>query len=78
MRRDALKRAKVGPDEYRCNHCEALYSLKGVQVDHIEPVVPIDIHHSWDDYITRLFYGALQVLCRECHATKTALENSLR
>ena len=50
-------------------------------VDHIDPVIPIGREVSWDEYIERLFFsgrGNLQVLCTNCHSTKTKSETSLR
>ena len=52
-------------------------------VDHIDPVVPIGTSFddmSWDHFIERLFCEAsnLQVLCADCHKTKTLAENRQR
>ena len=59
-------------------------------VDHVEPVVPPDKLFpslepnpptdslSWDEYLQRLMYGALQVLCLPCHSAKSKTENQIR
>jgi hypothetical protein len=65
---------------------------KQFAVDHIEPVVlpgrafpslELEVKTGssellWDDYLRRLMYGALQVLCLDCHQKKTNAENNER
>lgn len=66
---------------YICAKCGLCFNVKDVQVDHIEPVVPIN-HEitSWDEYINRLFCDIdnLQVLCKPCHLIKSNNENNDR
>ena len=84
---DALKASKEnmlmgeyknGKDKYLVHHecakCEKLFRPNEVQVDHIEPVMPSHYPFSWDSFITRLFQGDLQVLCKRCHKIKTKRE----
>lgn len=61
---------------YKCAACEQVYPGKEVQVDHKKPVVGKEGFVDWDTYIDRLFCEAhnLQVLCLECHKTKTSEE----
>lgn len=50
-------------------------------VDHIEPVVSIrEGFRDWDTYIERLFVetSGYQLLCPDCHDTKTADERAER
>lgn len=60
-------------------------------VDHIDPIVPVDKLSptleetpgpsnslGWEEYLRRLMYGALQVLCLPCHAVKTKKETRER
>jgi hypothetical protein len=69
---------------YPCAHCTKEFKRKDVQVDHVEPVVPVQIpakHMSWDVIIEeRCFVGldGLQVLCKPCHLIKSNLENAER
>jgi hypothetical protein len=65
---------------YKCAGCEQEFVAKGVQVDHIEPIVPVTGFDSWDNTIDRLFCeeGGFQVLCKDCHAVKTKAENAER
>ena len=87
---ETLKDAQTGKKEnaktkriamhYKCNSCEKDFPAKEVQVDHIEPVVDSKGFSSWDTFIERLFCEKenLQVLCKECHLTKTQLEKKER
>jgi hypothetical protein len=62
---------------YRCAACSGAFTAKGVQVDHINPVVdPATGFVSWDVYINRMYCEGinLQVLCSACHAVKTKEE----
>lgn len=66
---------------YSCAACSKLYTAKGVEVDHIIPVVdPATGFTTWDDYISRLFCATtnLQVLCKPCHKAKTLCEKKQR
>lgn len=75
-----LKTGRVGY-HYLCNSCHKEFPTKEVQVDHIHPIVnPDKGFTSWDDVIDRLFCSVdgLQVLCTQCHKSKTAEENKTR
>lgn len=87
---EALNKAKVGKkknqqtgrlaEHYRCASCKKHYTAKDVQVDHIDPVVPLTGFTTWDSFIERLFCTAkeLQVLCKTCHKNKTKEEAAER
>ena len=54
---------------------------KDIQVDHIDPVEPIDRKVTdWNEHIKRLFceVSNLQVLCKPCHLIKSIEENANR
>ena len=89
MRSEALKLAyensktikKKVTRFYRCSLCSHL--TPSPVVDHIEPVVPLHWkregkYWDWSVFINRLFYGTLQVLCKQCHKKKTDAENTIR
>ena len=83
IRRDALKRASVGWNTYKCAMCDEIRSRNYVDVDHIEPVTPFEgiVDNDWGPYIKRLLYvklDGLSVLCKECHQTKTNEERTQR
>ena len=61
---------------YRCNICKEEFTNSHVEVDHIDPIVPLSGFTTWDEYIKRMFCGAenLQVLCKPCHKIKTHAE----
>ena len=66
---------------YKCAKCKKLFVAADVQVDHVLPVVdPKKGFVGWDVYIDRMFCEIenLQVLCRSCHAVKTADEKKQR
>lgn len=72
-----------GGMRFRCHQCGKPFSRKEVQVDHIEPVIPIGMSIddlTWDTIISRLFCSPenLQVLCKPCHQKKTNEERKLR
>lgn len=65
---------------HQCIQCNALFPQHGVQVDHIEPIVPVTGFTNWDDVIKRMFceLDNLQVLCKACHQVKSQEERRLR
>ena len=88
---ETLNKAKTGKEvnkatgriaeHYKCAKCKKKFVLKEVQVDHILPVVSTkEGFVNWDVFIESLFCDVnnLQVLCRPCHASKTALEREER
>lgn len=79
---NAVKRnARVKRNTYKCNVCGGLFPNKDVVVDHIKPAVdPIKGFESWDIFIERLLCEEdnLQLICKECHSTKSDKERKLR
>lgn len=83
---EVKKAARVERGIYLCNSCQtegpATVKIDGKRkdnavVDHINPIVDPNVGFtSWDEYIKRMFCEAdnLQVLCRECHETKSNAE----
>lgn len=74
---------------YQCSLCgqlakegRATFSYPKIQVDHIDPVVPLEGDLiSWDAFIWRLFEAdeaKLQAICSECHLVKSVSENKQR
>lgn len=65
---------------YRCKKCKKKFPATGVQVDHIDPVVPTTGFTTWDDFILRMYCeeSGLQVLCSACHDLKTKQEREKR
>jgi 5-methylcytosine-specific restriction endonuclease McrA len=66
---------------YMCASCSSEFVSGDVQVDHKKPAVdPKAGFISWDVYVDRLYCESsnLQVLCKPCHAEKTAAEKKLR
>jgi len=68
---------------YMCAECNKLYKISEIQVDHINPVIPIGTKSSdmtWDEIISNLFCDVsnLQVLCTKCHKIKSSTERKAR
>ena len=86
---DCLRASRIGRGTYLCAGCgqEVPASIKvngrrvkNVHVDHIEPIVDPSVGFvSYDVLIERMFCEApnLQVLCSDCHTTKTDEEKAL-
>lgn len=76
--KEALKQAKAYKGFWFCKHCG--FPTDKPQVDHLDPVGATpgsrksNGGETWDGFMTRLFCAVegLQVLCRACHALKTA------
>lgn len=84
-RNEALKLARVDRGLYRCAMCKELFKNGNFQLDHENPVVPLDVDWDygdidWNVYIPRLlaYVEGWQVLCSTCHDSKTAIENQMR
>lgn len=82
-RNEAKKKARVARGFYLCAECgpSKQYGPKEIHLDHIDPVVPLDNKElNWEEYIERLFChsSGFQVICKNCHATKTLNENLVR
>ena len=79
-RTEALMKARVSRGIYKCSLCDGEFGRKEIQVDHIEPVIPLEGWVGWDSFIDRLYCKSegLSILCKPCHKTKTYLENELR
>lgn len=66
---------------YKCACCSGSFPAKDVQVDHIAPIIdPLTGFTTWDDVVNNMFCEKenLQILCTECHKTKTAQERTLK
>lgn len=83
-------KSKHGKDmrrvHYKCADCGEMFKRQEVEVDHIEPVIPVegipmnDELPDFNVYIARLFCPEdnLQVLCKSCHKKKSAEEKKER
>lgn len=80
-RSGALALSRIARGLYICNICQLVFEKKHTALDHKDPVVdPVKGFTNWDDYINRLYCSetGFQVLCLECHKTKTAKEKEIR
>jgi len=72
-----------GGKQYICSTCKKTFSANKVQVDHIDPVIPVNKTINDLDYnmiVARIFCNIknLQVICTECHKIKTKEERKQR
>lgn len=68
-----------GGKRFTCACCKSAFPGSGVQIDHIDPVVPegmMQKNMTIDEYAARLYCDVsnLQVLCEACHKEKTNSE----
>ena len=66
--------------EYQCAKCSGWFTGKEIQVDHIEPAGKLSNYKDLAGFVKRLFCEAdgMQVLCLECHQSKTNAERKAR
>lgn len=67
----------------KCSTCNKEYPAYLCEVDHVEPVVPLDRsldEMTWDELLDRLWCNPsnLKVICKMCHKSKCLEENKLR
>lgn len=81
---EAAKRKYAGKDrrikwEYQCNSCKGWFLAKEIQVDHITPAGSLKDYTDLPKFVSNLFCESdnLQVLCKECHNTKTQEERNV-
>ena len=72
-----------GGARYKCAACGDSFGSREVQVDHVDPIVPIGTASkdmSWDSIVERTFCSEdnLQVVCASCHKEKSKQENEQR
>ena len=80
-RNEALTDARSARGWYKCAMCQEEYKRDQVDIDHIKPIVSLkDGFTTWDDYINALFCPkeGFQILCQNCHETKTMIEDTMR
>ena len=69
--------AKKPSVQYQCSMCNEWVGTTKVAVDHLNPVIRIDVgFEDWTVFIERLFCPKenLQCLCETCHLVKTNKE----
>lgn len=72
--RIAMKGPRGQKWAYLCVKCQKLYLRKSVQIDHIEECGSLRSYEDISGFIQRLTpesSTAFQLLCKECHTTKT-------
>lgn len=76
---DTVKIETVDGTRYRCADCGELAKRSNIQVDHINPIQPIDGSKlKKEDLIDRIWTDKIQILDRTCHSKKSTIENQER
>jgi hypothetical protein len=77
-RRAAIKAATIeivyndAPTKgFVCPLCGHKWPIWAGEVDHIDPVGPLDLSHV-TEFVRRMFYSPQQTICKLCHKKKTA------
>lgn len=66
-----------------CSSCGLIEARYKLEVDHVEPLVPLDKSledMDWDEVVDRLWCDGsnLAVVCKDCHKSKSKAENKER
>jgi 5-methylcytosine-specific restriction endonuclease McrA len=85
-RYETLRAARLERGLYLCQmpDCGQIVKKAGIQMDHVDPVVPIEGFGEkgwdWDVIVNRMFppLSGWMALCKDCHSEKTKLENERR
>ena len=79
-RNQALKKARIARNTYVCNICKETFPRKQIQLDHVEPCIPVEGTNDFNVIIDRMFCASegYQCLCIFCHKEKTKNENKER
>lgn len=81
VRTNAIKKARIARNQYMCNACKTIHVRTNINVDHIEPVIPLTGWIGYDSFIERLLPETdenLQVICIGCHELKNLEEREKR
>lgn len=74
IRREAVKRAKVAPNQYLCKHCKECFKSNEIEVNHINAAGSLREFEDFSPFISAMFQedlDKLEVLCKPCHKKHT-------
>lgn len=74
IRREAIKRAKVAPNQYLCAHCSNRFKSNEIEVNHLVNCGTLKEFEDFSVFIANMFQediDKLEVLCRPCHKIYT-------
>ncbi len=85
----AIQAARVSRGKYKCQRCSTIVGTKGYELDHKEPVVPLEgskkhptrvDEDDLNEWASRLLcdQNGWDLLCLGCHESKTFAENAVR
>lgn len=70
IRREAVKRAKVAPNQYLCAQCNLPFKSNEIEVNHKNPCGSLREFEDFSPFISAMFQeniDELEVLCKPCH-----------
>lgn len=72
-RKNVKDRAKRQNGLFECAHCMLLFPRDQIEVNHIDPVIPLTGFDDWNGFYSRLFCdeSGLEALCKGCHKVQT-------
>lgn len=81
IRREAIRRAKKGPNQYECVNCSSWFKSTEIEVNHKSPCGSLREFEDFSPFISAMFQedlSKLEVLCKECHKTHTKLNANVK
>jgi len=79
---EAKRRARVGPNKYKCAECDGLFPSKEVEKDHVVPCGPLKSYEDVGGWLERIscedVEDGWQMLCKPCHLIKSKAERAAR
>lgn len=76
IRREAIKRAKVAPNQYLCANCNERFKSNEIDVNHINGCGSLKEFEDFSPFISAMFnenIDGLEILCKNCHKEFTRL-----
>lgn len=77
IRQEAVRRAKVSPNQYLCANCNGRFKSKEIEVDHTIPAGSLKEFEDFSPFIEKMFQeniDLLEVVCKPCHLLRKKLE----
>lgn len=70
IRQEAVRRAKVAPNQYLCSNCNDRFKSNEIEVNHKYSCGSLREFEDFSPFISAMFQedlDALEVLCKPCH-----------
>jgi 5-methylcytosine-specific restriction endonuclease McrA len=70
IRKAVVKRQRVAPNAYLCEHCKKIFKSEQIEVNHKDPCGSLRSFADLSTFAAKLFnedLNAYEVLCKPCH-----------